>query len=160
MMSASSNGSATSEPATPKTPVRETPVREIPVRDRLFTLEDPPRLLASSCGGCGQAHFPRGDVCPYCSTEGCGEIELSSSGVLWSWTAVTSAPPGYKGEVPYGFGVVELPEGIRVVTRLSESDPTRLFYGERVQMEIVALYKDDEGNDVVTFSFAPDRAAR
>ena len=32
-------------------------------------------------------------------------------------------PPGYLGEVPFGFGVVELDEGLRVLGRLTESDP-------------------------------------
>ncbi len=32
------------------------------------------------------------------------------------------APPGYAGAVPYGFGVVELPEGLRVITRLADPD--------------------------------------
>ena len=36
---------------------------------------------------------------------------------------MTAPPPGYQGEVPYGIGVVELPEGVRVITRLTESDP-------------------------------------
>ena len=27
------------------------------------------------------------------------------------WTAVTTAPPGYEGPVPYGFGVVETSDG-------------------------------------------------
>ncbi len=130
--------------------------RAIAVTAGLFEMGDPPRLLASSCNECGQPHFPRQETCPYCSADGCTDIELSNNGTLWAWTAVTSAPPGYKGAVPYGFGVVELPEGIRIVTRLTESDPTRLSYGEPVHLEIVPVYQDEDGRDVVTFAFAAD----
>ena len=46
-----------------------------------------------------------------------------TEGTLWGWTAVTAPPPGYDGELPFGFGVVELTDGLRVITRLTESDP-------------------------------------
>ena len=57
-------------------------------------------------------------------------MELSRQGTLWAWTAVTAPPPGYQGEVPFGIGVVELPEGVRVITRLTESDPGALAEGQ------------------------------
>jgi uncharacterized OB-fold protein len=63
---------------------------------------------------------------------------------------VTAAPPGYRGHVPYGFGVVELPEGLRVVTRLTETDPSRLASGQAMQLVLVPL-----AEDVVTYAFAP-----
>ena len=102
----------------------------VPVREGLFTDTDPPRLLGSRCAVCGRHHFPRQDTCPYCTADGASPVELSGTGRLWSWTTVTTAPPGYRGEVPYGFGVVELPEGLRVVTRLTETDPARLSAGQ------------------------------
>ncbi len=85
--------------------------------------------------------------------------ELSGSGTLWAWTAVTAAPPGYQGEIPYGLGVVELPEGIRVITRLTEGDPAALASGQAMHLRIVALHTDADGNEVVTFAFAPQDAS-
>ena len=82
-------------------------------------------------------------------------MELAGSGTLWAWTAVTSPPPGYQGEIPYGFGIVELPEGIRIIARLTESDPAALAAGQPMELRIVALHADAEGNDVVTYAFAP-----
>ena len=69
---------------------------------------------------------------------------------LWAWTAVTAAPPGYTGPVPYGFGVVELVhEQLRVITRLRESDPAQLEFGQ--PMTLVA---DELPDGVVTWAFA------
>jgi len=82
-------------------------------------------------------------------------VRLSATGVLWSWTAVTAPPPGYLGETPYGMGVVELPEGIRVITRLTESDPAALRSGQPMALQVVPLHTTDEGQTVVTFAFAP-----
>jgi hypothetical protein len=92
-------------------------------------------------------------MCPYCGADDIVEALLSPEGTVWAWTAVTAAPPGYRGEVPYGFGVVELPEGIRVLTRLTESDPASLRFGQDVRLQLVPLHTDDEGRAVLTWAF-------
>jgi uncharacterized OB-fold protein len=126
----------------------------VSVREGLFTDTDPPRLLGSRCQACGRHHFPRHDTCPYCTADGALPVELSGTGFLWSWTTVTTAPPGYDGDVPYGFGVVELPEGLRVVTRLTETDTSRLSAGQPMAMVVVPVRVDDDGHRVVTYAFA------
>ena len=99
----------------------------------------------------GQHHFPRAEVCPYSGAEDVEDVDLPTTGRLWAWTAVTSPPPGYEGEVPYGFGVVELDGiGLRVVTRLTESDPAALHEGD--PMHLVAHTVDDE---LTVWAFAP-----
>ena len=85
-------------------------------------------------------------------------VALSHTGTLWGWTAVTAPPPGYRGDVPFGFGVVELPEGIRVITRVEEPDPARLSFGMPVRFSTVPLHTDDEGTTVVTYTFVPAAA--
>jgi uncharacterized OB-fold protein len=129
------------------------------VRAGLFTDDDQPSLLGSECTACGARHFPRHDTCPYCSVDDPLPVELSRHGTLWSWTAVTAPPPGYAGEIPFGVGVVELPEGIRVITRLTESDPAALTLGCPMELHIVPLHVDADGNDVVTYAFSPVVAA-
>jgi uncharacterized OB-fold protein len=125
------------------------------VRPGLFTDGDPPALLGSRCAACGSHHFPRHDTCPYCSVEDPTPTELSGPGTLWAWTAITAAPPGYSGQVPYGVGVVELPEGIRIIGRLTESDPAALALGQAMELLVVPLHTDADGNEVVTYAFAP-----
>src|SRR5438270_7510509 len=131
----------------------------VPVREGLFTTgaDGTPRLIGGRCRGCGQHHFPRTGTCPYCSGEEVDEALLSAEGSLWTWTAVTAPPPGYQGDVPFGFGVVELPEGVRVVTRLTESDPALLRFGQPLRLTVVPLHTDDEGRSVVTFAFGEGR---
>ena len=129
--------------------------RRVDGAEGLFTDGDPPALLGSRCAACGAHHFPRHDTCPYCSAEDPQPVELSRTGTLWAWTAVTAAPPGYAGDVPYGVGVVELPEGIRVITRLTVSDPAALSLGQAMELRVVPLHADADGNDVMTFAFAP-----
>ena len=125
------------------------------VREGLFTDADPPALLGSRCGSCGSVLFPRADTCPYCAADGSEPVELSRQGSLWAWTAVTAPPPGYEGEVPFGMGVVELPEGVRVISRLTEGDPAALDFGQTMELQIVPLHRNSDGNDVVTYAFGP-----
>ena len=71
---------------------------------------------------------------------------------------VANRPPGYRGPLPYGFGVVELTEGLRVITRLTENDPARLHPGLEVTLVIEPLFTDDDGTQVLAYAFAPGRA--
>ena len=68
---------------------------------------------------------------------------------------VTNRPPGYRGSLPYGFGVVELTNGLRVITRLTESDPARLRPGLAVTLVVEPLFTDDDGTEVLSYAFAP-----
>jgi uncharacterized OB-fold protein len=63
---------------------------------------------------------------------------------------VTTAPPGYDGPVPYGFGVVEL-DGIRlrVVGRLTESDPSALHEGQAMRVT------SEQVGELAVWAFAP-----
>jgi len=123
-----------------------------PVHEGLFADD---HLIGGRCGTCAHHHFPAAPTCPYCRSTDVVEVVLSDTGTLWAWTAVTAPPPGYRGEVPFGFGVVELPEGIRVVTRLTEPDPARLSFGMPVRLAIVPLHTADDGTTVVTYAFGP-----
>ena len=99
-------------------------------------------------------HFPVLPTCPYSGAADVQRVLLSRDGTLWAWTAVTAPPPGYDGPTPYGFGVVELTrEQLRVVTRLTESDPARLQFGQPM-----VLVADELHDGVVTWAFTPAAA--
>jgi uncharacterized protein len=130
------------------------PVR--PVREGLFTDR---HLVGGRCGACERYHFPTAGICPYCGSDDTASVELSDTGTLWGWTAVTAAALGFRGEVPFGFGVVELPEGIRVISRIEETDPARLSFGMPVRFALAPLHTDDDGAQVVTYAFVPAHAS-
>ena len=83
----------------------------------------------------GHHHFPLAPVCPYTGADDVERVLLPTTGRLWAWTAVNTAPPGYDGPVPYGFGVIELDDiGLRVVGRLTEPDPSALHEGQPMRV--------------------------
>ena len=131
-----------------------------PIAPHLFdTSGGETRLRAAACDGCSRLHFPPGDACPYCGGAACRERLVGGTGTLFLHTAIASRPPGYRGELPFGFGVVELPEGLRVVTRLTEADPARLRQGQAMRLVVTPLHTDDDGTVVVSYAYAPEERA-
>lgn len=131
-----------------------------PIVEGLFRLDpDGLVLLGGRSRSCGLSHFPIQPVCPYTGADDIEPVDLPRSGSLWYCTEVTAAPPGYTGEVPYGLGIVELDDGLRVVGRIvlgrdaqgSPSTPTK-----GTTMESVAdVVQDPDGNERSTWAFAP-----
>jgi len=116
---------------------------------------DGARLLAGLCAACGKRHFPAAAVCPYCAVAGAREVPVGPAGRLELYTTVLSRPPGYRGPVPYGLGVVALDGGLSVIARLTETDLSRLRPGLPMRLVIEALFTDDEGRPVLSYAFQP-----
>ncbi len=120
-----------------------------------------PQLIGSQCGACGATAFPRQDHCPRCSSGEMSELLLPRHGTLVAWTTQGFPPgPPYAGPtgkdfVPFGVGLVQLGDVIRVEGRLTENDPDKLQFGMDVELTIVPFAKDGEGNEIVTFAFRP-----
>jgi uncharacterized OB-fold protein len=122
------------------------------IADGLFERDDDGALtlIGGFSATSGLYHFPLLDTCPYSGAADVTRVRLSREATLWAWTAVTAAPPGYKGPVPYGFGIVELvSERLRIITRLREPDPSALTFGQ--PMTLVA---EELPGEVVTWAFA------
>jgi hypothetical protein len=109
-----------------------------PVRDGLFRT-DPPALTGGRCTSCGSLSFPRRAWCPDCQGTAIEDVALSTTGVVYTFTVVHMAPPGYLGEAPYAYGVVELPEGLRVTSTLLADDLDAIDIGAPVSFELLEL---------------------
>jgi uncharacterized OB-fold protein len=105
--------------------------------------------------------FPTQGSCPRCAATAMEETLLERRGTLWAWTTQAFPPPppfaGPTGNefVPFGVGYVELPGEVKVESRLTECDPDILVNGIEMELVIVPLRTDDDGNEVVTFAFRP-----
>lgn len=113
--------------------------KPMPIGEGLFVLpsssSEKPYLIGSKCGSCGETFFPTRLCCRRCSSEDMKKVPLSRVGKLFSFTTVRVKPPHFIGEVPYLVGVVELPEGERIKTLLTECDQSALEIG--MEMELV-----------------------
>ncbi|WP_330250897.1 OB-fold domain-containing protein [Nocardia sp. NBC_00565] len=124
--------------------------------------EDNPQLIGSRCNGCGATTWPRQPRCPRCSGADMSELLLPRTGTLVAWTTQGFVPKlPYAGKEtaenfePFGIGLVQLGDEVRVETRLTECDPAVLRSGMDVELTFVPLYVDDSGSEVMTCAFKP-----
>jgi uncharacterized OB-fold protein len=131
------------------------PLREGLLNGPLSCLDDV-RLAGSNCSTCRETSLGKGDVCPNCGRNTVCEVPLSDRGVLWSFTVVRHKPPGdYRGPdpfVPFGLGLVELPDGLRVLSPI-ECDIEQLTIG--LELRFKPYVRRDSERDVVAFTFTP-----
>ena len=135
----------------------------VAVADGIFDIRDgSPVLLGSRCTNCDNHMFPRQSGCPRCLFNEQEDVELATRGTLWTLTVQAFPPkaPPYLGPVgddfePYGVGYVELPGQLRVEGRLTIADPEKLQIGMEMELMLDPLTIDEDGNQVVTYEFAP-----
>jgi uncharacterized OB-fold protein len=123
---------------------------------------DEPRLIGGRCPSCAAVAFPRPTSCPRCGSTDVERHLLPRRGTLYTWTTQDFLPkePYASGETletfrPYGVGLVQLGDEVRVEARLTESDPQALDFGMEVELAIVPFRTDDDGTEVMTYAFRP-----
>jgi uncharacterized OB-fold protein len=135
---------------------------QIPIKDGLFTTPLSPagqaKLMGSRCKDCREISLGKRQTCSNCGGGNLEETPLGSRGKLWTYTVIRHKPPGnYKGPdpfVPFGLGLVELPEGIRVLSPL-QCDLEKMKIGMELELEVYPLYTDENQNEVMAFRFRP-----
>ena len=138
-----------------------TTTERVPIREGLLagSLSDIKgvSLAGTRCSSCGETSLGKKSICPNCGRNTVQEIALSKRGVLWTYTVVRHRPPGdYKGPepfVPFGMGLVELPEGLRVLVPI-DCDIEKLKIGLELQFRAY-VRKDSDRREVVAFTFEP-----
>jgi uncharacterized protein len=125
---------------------------------------DEPQLIGGKCQGCAAVAFPLPPSCPRCGATDVARHLLPRRGTLFTWTTQDFLPkePYASGETPetfrpYGVGLVQLGDEVRVEARLTESDPQALDFGMEVELAIVPFRTDDDGTEIMTYAFRPVR---
>ena len=134
--------------------------KQIPCRDGLWSSpsspDEKPQLMGSKCPNCGEVFFPVNPVCINCQNQTMNDIKLSRKGKIYSFTTMMLPPPQwYKGPVPFDLGFVELPEGVRVWTRLLGAEAGTFKIGQEVELDIDVMQVDAEGNEILGYCFVP-----
>ncbi len=121
-------------------------------------------LQGSQCADCGETYFPAVHSCTRCLSTNIQAYNLGNAGVLWSWTIqeFLPKPPYNSGETPanfkpYGVGYVQMPCGLKLESRLTESHPDQLSIGIPMNLVLIPYRVDADGKVVHTFAFAPTR---
>jgi uncharacterized OB-fold protein len=140
-----------------------TVVQQVPFAPDVFTWPAAvPQLIGGKCPACEAVTFPVQRSCARCGSTGIEQELLPRRGTLWSWTTQDFLPkePYAGGETPetfkpFGVGLVQLDDVVRVEARLTESDPAKLTFGMDVELTLVPFRIEDDGTEVLTFAFRP-----
>ena len=105
---------------------------------------DDGRLVIQRCGDCAKhVFFPR-SICPHCHGERLEWIEPTGLGTVYSTTTVRRKP---EAGGAYDVSLIELDEGVRMLSRVEGVPPTEVEIGMRVRARVV----DDDGAGLVVF---------
>ncbi len=90
------------------------------------------RLVGEECEACGNKYFPARPVCSCGSTEFKG-YKLTQTGEVVTWTVIKNAPIGFEKYTPYVVGLIELGDGIRILSQIVDVDPEDVSAGLKVE---------------------------
>lgn len=93
------------------------------------------KLLVQVCNSCQARIFAPRKLCPDCWSADLGWIESAGRGSIFTFsTAYSMVEPQFVDELPYTLAYVDLPEGIRMMTRIVDCEPTELAIGTEVEV--------------------------
>lgn len=98
-------------------------------------------MFVQRCETCGRYVFYPRPLCPHCFSAALVWTPVSGRGTVYSYTIVYRHPvAGFQAETPYVVALVELHEGVRLLTNLVEvpPDPARV----RIGMPVELVYED------------------
>lgn len=100
-------------------------------------------LHLKSCSDCGEAHHPPAPICPHCRSFNVEWKPATGRGTLKSFTEVLHpVHPLLEPRVPYTVTLVELEEGVRLVSGLPDGLQAELRVGMPLECQVIAI--DDE----------------
>lgn len=112
-------------------------------------------LMGSRCNACGKVFFPKKVVCPNCFDGELKDVPLSKRGKLHSYALSVMGPSGMK--TPYIIAFIDLPEGIKLFSVLTDCEPWDevLQIGMDMEMIIGKIREDECGNPISSYKFRP-----
>jgi len=99
------------------------------------------RICLQRCKGCGELRHPPRPMCPSCRSQEWEAQEISGRGTLHTFTVIHYPQfPGY--EFPILAALVDLEEGVRMVSNVTDCEPDDLEIGMALE---ALIHEDDDG---------------
>ena len=110
-------------------------------------------LCLQRCRDCGKFRFYPRSFGPHCFSYTTEWTKVSGRGNIYSFTVLhRAASPPFKQDVPYNVAIVELEEGVRMMTNIVECRNEDL----RVDMPVEVVF-DDVTPEITLAKFKPRR---
>ena len=109
-------------------------------------------LVVPKCTECARTFWHPRPRCPHCGSERVDWIHASGRGVVHTFTVVRqSGDPYFKTKVPYAVAMIDLDEGVRIMTNIVDTPLDSLAVGMRVEV----LFEDAGAGIAIPLFRAP-----
>ena len=96
------------------------------------------RLEAARCVQCGKAFFPPRLVCSKCRSRKFERFNMKGTGKVMTHTVIRTPSDEFSGQAPFVVGIVEMDEGVRLLSEVVDVAPRDL----EIDMEVSIYYED------------------
>ncbi|MFP3951192.1 MAG: Zn-ribbon domain-containing OB-fold protein [Candidatus Bathyarchaeia archaeon] len=110
------------------------------------------RLQGEECIDCGAKLFPATPVCPECGCREFREYKLPESGILLSWTIIKNPPAGYQKYSPYLVGLVDLGDGIKILSQIVDVSSEEIEFGMPVRA-VFRKVREDGSSGIIEYGY-------
>ena len=110
------------------------------------------RFLIQRCGSCGSAvYFPR-ELCPHCGHAELAWVQPAGTGTVYAVTTVRRKP---EGGGDYNVSLIDLDEGVRLMSRVEGVPSSDVRIGQRVRARVL----QQNGQGLVVFDLLAGEGA-
>jgi uncharacterized OB-fold protein len=110
-------------------------------------------LVGSLCQTCNTQYFPSRRVCPKCRRKGkLVPQNMPREGEIYSFTQVHAAPAGFEYETPYFMAIIQLSNGVRVLSQIVDSPAEKVKLGAKAVMVFRKIFAGDD-EDAIAYGF-------
>ena len=99
------------------------------------------KLCTTKCKNCGHFPWPPRTICPECISDDLDWVELNTEGTIYAFTIqVAGVPAGFKA--PLVYAVIDLGQGIRILTPLVDTNAENVTIGSKVELSVMQVPND------------------
>ena len=99
-------------------------------------------LRIQRCNSCSKAVFYPRAICPHCFSDQLTWTVASGKGTIYSYTVAHQAFGSFAADVPFVVALIELEEGVRMMSRLLDAPRERVTVGAAVQVTFEKVEED------------------
>ncbi len=117
-------------------------------------------LTGSKCQNCKGEFFPQRFLCPNCRSHGVMvPYPMPEEGTVYSYTKLHSGPSGFDHETPYFLAIIQLANGVKLLSQVVDADDNEMKIGAPLKMVFRKISEDsDEGAIAYAYKFTIKRA--
>ncbi|WP_199434631.1 Zn-ribbon domain-containing OB-fold protein [Qaidamihabitans albus] len=108
-------------------------------------------LRLQRCRDCARAVFYPRVFCPHCFGGRLDWFTATGAGTVYSYTVAHRAPGEFAGQVPFVVALVDLDEGVRMLTRILGAGPGDVRIDARVRLDVARLGDAEDSPELPCF---------